>query len=104
MRALLGITDAAAYLRLRERMLIDLAHAGKIPHRKIGKDLYFDRDELDVWWGAQPGHQIPAQFTDTASGRSRDETPPETTGRPPIRLTKGRRQRHQVDVPREQQR
>jgi excisionase family DNA binding protein len=51
----LSSTDAACYLRVDQRYLITLAAASKIPHRRIGKQYVFHRDELDAWMAQQPG-------------------------------------------------
>lgn len=49
MKTVLSITQAANYLGLRERAIADLVDAGNIPYRRIGRDSFFDRDELDAW-------------------------------------------------------
>lgn len=41
--------EAAAYLRVEESTVKQWAKLGKIPHRRAGSLIRFERDELDDW-------------------------------------------------------
>jgi Helix-turn-helix domain len=100
MRAVLDITDAAYYTRFRERQLMDLVAAGKIPYRKQGKTVIFLRRELDAWLETLPGlthaqlKRFPASFTVPGPENARDQTSPDGTHATGVRLVKGRQQHH----------
>ena len=96
MKARLTVTHAAFLLGIRERALVRLARAGKIPHRKIGKDLTFDEDTILVWWEAQPGADHPASLPATPAGTRGDPVAPEGTAEPPLTLIEGPRGRNRA--------
>jgi excisionase family DNA binding protein len=58
MKLILSITEAASHLGLRERAVVNLTKRGLLPHRKIGKDLFFDQFELDAWWAISKNEDI----------------------------------------------
>ena len=56
---LLTVEEAAAILRIKRGTLYSWASSGKVPYRKVGSLLRFDREELMQWTvekarGAQP--------------------------------------------------
>ena len=113
MRAVLNLADAAYYLHMTEAAIRELVRDRKIPYRKRGDTLMFLIDDLQTWMRALPGIsaaeavgqlQIPARFADASQTNGAELSPPETDQPAPIRLRKGRRQRHAVELPREQQR
>jgi excisionase family DNA binding protein len=55
MRAVMETTEAADYFSLHERMVAKLVETGKIPHRKVAKQLLFIQRDLDAWLDALPG-------------------------------------------------
>ena len=99
---LLTITQLAAHLGVRERVIQGLVDAGKIPYRKIGKALRFHPAEIEAWWKKLPGQTVPASFTDTCANANGVEAPPDATPSTGMRLVKGRRRHHTVEMPREQ--
>jgi putative molybdopterin biosynthesis protein len=48
--------EVAAYLRLKERRIYDLARQGAIPHVRATGKLLFPRREIDAWLVAKSGH------------------------------------------------
>lgn len=46
---ILTINEAAALVGLAKATLYKLTSAGKIPHSKRGKKLYFEREALEAW-------------------------------------------------------
>jgi excisionase family DNA binding protein len=91
MKTVLSITQAAYYLGLRERAIVELANKKTLPHRKIGKEYFFDLAELDAWWDAQSGHKIPAAFPASPNEISPVNTSPDVSIPSPIKLTRGPR-------------
>jgi len=53
--ALLGVPEAAAYLGGSERWLRRLLDRGLVPCKRIGRNLYFKRTELDEFIDDLPG-------------------------------------------------
>jgi excisionase family DNA binding protein len=49
----LDLDEAAAMLKIRPRTLSDLAAAGKVPGRKIGRAWRFSRPMLHEWLGTK---------------------------------------------------
>ena len=49
--------ELAAYLKVSERTVLDLARSGKIPHHKVGKQWRFDPSE--VWESLKPSDTLP---------------------------------------------
>jgi excisionase family DNA binding protein len=46
---LMSVTDAAAYLGRSRQAVYHLANQGKLPFKKQGTRVFFDRVELDRW-------------------------------------------------------
>jgi excisionase family DNA binding protein len=89
MKTVLSITQAAYYLGLRERAIVELANKKTLPHRKIGKEYFFDLAELDAWWDAQSGHKNPATFPASPPDTRPHKTLADVPIQPPIKLTRG---------------
>ncbi len=49
------VDQAADFLGIRPKTLYEWVRTGKIPHRKLGFNVRFDRDELERWVESQPG-------------------------------------------------
>ena len=47
MRKLLTIKELAKYLNMREGAILKYVKAGKIPVRRVGRGLRFDKDQID---------------------------------------------------------
>ena len=56
--AVLNVTDAAYFLRCRERTIIRLTREGRIPYRRLGRRLLFLPAELDLWLSQLPGVSV----------------------------------------------
>jgi excisionase family DNA binding protein len=69
---LLGVREAAAYLGGSERWLRRLLEHGLVPHKRIGRNIYFKRSELDGFVDDLPGI-TPRQARFNAKQRSTDE-------------------------------
>ena len=113
MKAVLDLKNAAFYLDTTADAIRDLVKQDRIPYKKRGERVIFLVAELDAWLQSLPGPsaadiasrgQIPARNTDTLHSNQPDKTRHETMEPTPLRLRKGRRQRHAVELPREQQR
>ena len=48
-RPILTLPEAAAWLRVSERKLWELASEGQVPHAKVGRQYRFARAELERW-------------------------------------------------------
>jgi excisionase family DNA binding protein len=102
MKAVLTITDAAYYTGLRERDLMDLIDAQKIPYRKRGKKVLFLIRELDAWLDTLPGLTMeqltnhPARIPATPSENLRHDRLPQDTKQPSAALQRGRPRRIRV--------
>ncbi len=62
----MNVTEAAAYLGVREKAGYELVERGEIPHRRLGKArvLMFRQRELDAWFDQLPGVAAPAAAKD----------------------------------------
>ncbi len=49
------VDQAAEFLGIRPKTLYEWVRTGKVPHRKLGFNVRFDRDELERWVESQPG-------------------------------------------------
>lgn len=49
MRNYLDIKSLVEYLPLTKSTIYTMVNKGKIPYKKIGSKLIFDRDEIDQW-------------------------------------------------------
>ncbi|HJO03804.1 MAG TPA: helix-turn-helix domain-containing protein [Acidobacteriota bacterium] len=49
------VDQAADFLGIRPKTLYEWVRTGKVPHRKLGFNVRFDRDELERWVESQPG-------------------------------------------------
>ncbi len=49
------VDEAADFLGIRPKTLYEWVRTGKVPHRKLGFNVRFDRDELERWVESQPG-------------------------------------------------
>ncbi|MHC9544630.1 MAG: helix-turn-helix domain-containing protein [Vulcanimicrobiota bacterium] len=49
MESLLTIEEAAEYLRLKPKTIRNWISMRKIPYRKIGRYIRFDRKSLELW-------------------------------------------------------
>lgn len=49
------IEEAAEYLQVSVRTVYNRMKDSGLPHRYIGRDLRFTRDDLDQWLSQQPG-------------------------------------------------
>ena len=49
------VDQAADFLSIRPKTLYEWVRTDKVPHRKLGFNVRFDRDELERWVEAQPG-------------------------------------------------
>lgn len=49
MRNYLDINSLVEYLPLTKSTIYTMVNKGKIPYKKIGSKLIFDRDEIDQW-------------------------------------------------------
>ena len=47
MRKLLTIKALAEYLKMREEAILKYVKAGKIPTRRVGRGLRFDKDQIN---------------------------------------------------------
>ena len=47
--SLMDINEIAAYLKMAVPSIYGLTHRNSIPHFKIGKKLYFRKDEINKW-------------------------------------------------------
>ena len=47
MRKLLTIIELAKYLNMREEAILKYVKLGKIPVRRVGRELRFDKDQID---------------------------------------------------------
>ena len=47
MRKLLTIKELAKYLKMKEEAILKYVKAGKIPARRLGSGLRFDKDQID---------------------------------------------------------
>jgi excisionase family DNA binding protein len=78
-KAVLGITDAAYFLSLREGAIVRLAREGRIPYRRIGRKIVFIKAEMETWLFRLPGvsvsDAIAAQHAHTDAIRSRRRRP-----------------------------
>lgn len=41
--------EAASYLKIKEKQLMELARRGQIPRAKVGRLVRFHRGDLDAW-------------------------------------------------------
>jgi len=55
---LLDVKSAAEFLGGSERWLRRLLERGVVPHRRIGRNLYFKRSELEEFLDALPGISV----------------------------------------------
>ena len=60
---MLNTREVAAYLRLKERRVYDLARQNAIPHVRATGKLLFPRAQIDAWLAASTGAAGPAQAT-----------------------------------------
>jgi excisionase family DNA binding protein len=49
----LNLDETAALLRVRKRVLSDMANRGEIPARKVGREWRFSRPKLHDWLGTE---------------------------------------------------
>ena len=49
------VDQAADFLGIRPKTLYEWVRTGKVPHRKLGFNVRFDRQELERWVASQPG-------------------------------------------------
>src|SRR5262245_38400199 len=55
---LLTSKEAAAYLRISVDMLLDLARAGQVPHKRLGHRYRFRKSDLARWVEGLPGPDV----------------------------------------------
>jgi excisionase family DNA binding protein len=89
----LNVTDAACYMSVRERLLMDMANRGEIPYVKIGRDYLFLPDQLDKW--LRDHSTTSTTDSDTSPMRPSQPMPQEPSApwqRPPLKrgMTPGR--------------
>ena len=65
------VEEAAEYLGIRPKTLYEWVRSGRVPHRKIGFNVRFDREEIEAWVADQSRHPD----TDDASTSPDDATP-----------------------------
>lgn len=54
-KRLMTVAEAAEYIGRSKQALYHLANQGKIPVKRDGARLFFDRVELDAWIASMPG-------------------------------------------------
>jgi excisionase family DNA binding protein len=50
---ILTVAEAASLLRLHSRTVYEKVERGEMPHRRLGRSIRFDRDELEAWFAEQ---------------------------------------------------
>ena len=91
MKTYMDVTHAACKLGVRERQVLNLVTHHGLPHRKIGKEYYFDEDEVDAWWRTQPGQKFPVTFKDPQPAPTRVDPSPDVPTPNGLPLTRGHR-------------
>jgi excisionase family DNA binding protein len=64
----LTLTEAAAYLRVSEAEVLELARRGDVPGRKIGSDWRFHKEALSDWLRAPSPHERLMRHAGAAKG------------------------------------
>ena len=67
---ILTLAEAAAFIRVSEKTLGEMARTGRIPSKKVGREWRFLRTGLEAWLVAESGHTAKTGFADRAADGS----------------------------------
>jgi excisionase family DNA binding protein len=92
----LTITQVAAHLGIRERVIQRHVDAGTIPYRRIGKAIQFRWRDIEAWWESLPGKKLPVGNPASRSVPSGDKALTDDTSAPVIPLRRGAPRQHSL--------
>jgi excisionase family DNA binding protein len=89
----LDITQAAALIGVRERVIQTYVNAGTIPYYKLGHVVRFRRQDIEAWLEAKTTGR-PATMPVGPSGTKGVNPSPDDTSQPVLRLSRGAKGRN----------